>query len=280
MKNLSDIVIVSDMDGTLLNFQKKITPENLRAIEKFRSMGGKFTVATGRTIQSFEPYIKDLHIDMPVILYNGAMIYDYNSGKILCQIHLPEKSKEIAVEIMNSVENLGGEVLKSDSAYVFENNEYEDLHTKMCGVDVKFCRLENMSPQGWLKVLFASSPENIQKLVDFIAEKRYNEVSFVKSSDIFCEMLEPSSTKGSALKMYRQLDGMRNMKFISIGDYNNDIEMIQEADFGAVPSNAQPEVKKSAGIILKNSCDENAVAELIDLIIQKNIYGGSYGRKN
>lgn len=280
MKNLSDIVIVSDMDGTLLNSEKKITPENLRAIEKFRSMGGKFTVATGRTIQSFEPYIKDLHIDMPVILYNGAMIYDYNSGKILCQIHLPEKSKEIALEIMNSVENLGGEVLKSDSAYVFENNEYEDLHTKMCGVDVKFCSLENMPPNGWLKVLFASSPENIQKLVDFIAEKRYNEVSFVKSSDIFCEMLEPSSTKGSALKMYRQLDGMRNMKFISIGDYNNDIEMIQEADFGAVPSNAQPEVKKSAGIILKNSCDENAVAELIDLIIQKNIYGGSYGRKN
>ncbi len=280
MKDFSDIIIISDMDGTLLNSEKKITPENLKAIEKFRSMGGKFTVATGRTIQSFEPYADMLKIDMPVILYNGAMIYDYNSGKILYQIYLPEKSKEISIEIMKSVENLGGEVLKADSAYIFENNEYEKLHTRMCGVDVKFCKLENMSPQGWLKVLFASSPENIQKLVDFIAEKRYNEVSFVKSSDIFCEMLEPSSTKGSALKMYRQLDGMQNMKFISIGDYNNDIEMIQEADFGAVPSNAQPEVKKSADIILENSCDENAVAELIDLIIQKNIYGGSYGRKN
>ena len=56
MKDLSDIVLVSDMDGTLLNSKKEITSENLRAIERFRSMGGKFTIATGRTIQSFSPY--------------------------------------------------------------------------------------------------------------------------------------------------------------------------------------------------------------------------------
>lgn len=280
MKDFSDIVIVSDMDGTLLDSSKKISPENLKAIEKFKNMGGHFTVATGRTIQTFAQYADILKIDMPVILYNGSMIYDYKENKILYQTHMPLKTKEIVLEIMKNVENLGGEVLKSDSAYVFKNNEYEKLHTKICGVDVKFSDLENISPENWLKVLFASAPENIQKLVDFIAEKGYNEVSFVKSSDIFCEVLELSSTKGSALKIYRNFDGMKNMKFISIGDYNNDIEMIQEADFGAVPSNAQPEVKDSADIILESSCDENAVAELIDLIIQKNIYGGSYGRKN
>lgn len=280
MKDFSDFVIVSDMDGTLLDSSKKISSGNLKAIEKFRSMGGHFTVATGRTIQTLAPYADILELDMPVILYNGSMIYDYRKNKILYEKHLPMTAKKIALEIMRNVENLGGEVLKSDSAYVFENNEYEKMHTRICGADVKFSDLESMSPENWLKVLFASAPENIQKLVDFIAEKGYNEVSFVKSSDIFCEMLEPSSTKGSALGIYRNLDGMKNMKFISIGDYNNDIEMIQEADFGAVPSNAQPEVKDSADIILESSCDENAVAELIDLIIQKNIYGGSYGRKN
>lgn len=276
MKDLSDIVLVSDMDGTLLNSKKEITSENLRAIERFRSMGGKFTIATGRTIQSFSPYADMLKIDMPVILYNGAMIYDYLNKKSLYTVYLPETAREISLEIMKSVGNLGGEILKEEGTYIFRNNEYEQHHTDLCRIIPKFCRLEDMTSDKWLKVLFATSPENLEKLVDFISEKGYNSVSFVKSADIFCEMLEPSSNKGSALKKYRQLDGMEKFRFVSIGDYDNDIEMIQEADFGAVPSNAQPEVKSSADMVLKSSCDENAVAELIDLIIQKNIHGGKY----
>lgn len=274
MKDLSDIVIISDMDGTLLNSEKEITPDIFKAIEKFRMLGGKFTIATGRTIQSFLPYADMLDIDMPVILYNGAMIYDYINKKSLYTVYLPETAKKISIEIMNSIENLGGEILKQEGTYIFENNEYEQHHTDLCRIIPKFCSLENMPPEKWIKVLFAAAPENLNKLVDFIAKKGYNEVSFVKSSDIFYEMLEPSSNKGSALKIYRQLDGMQNLKFISIGDYDNDIEMIQEADFGIVPSNAQPNVKSFADMVLKNSCDEGAVAELIDLIIEKNIYGG------
>jgi len=274
MKNLSDIIIVSDMDGTLLNSKKEISPENLKAIRKFRSMGGKFTIATGRTIQSFSPYADMLELDMPVILYNGAMIYDYINRKSLYTVYLPETAKEISIEIMNCVENLGGEVLRESGTYIFRNNEYEQHHTDLCRIIPQFCELENMPSDKWLKVLFASSPENLEKLVDFIRKKRYNDVSFVKSSDIFYEMLEPSSNKGSALGIYRRLDGMDNFRFVSIGDYNNDIEMIQEADFGAVPSNAHPEIRDCADIVLKNSCDENAVAELIDLIIENNICGG------
>lgn len=267
MKDLSKIVLVSDMDGTLLNSKKEITPENRKAIELFRNMGGHFTIATGRTIQSFAPYKDDLKIDMPIIMYNGAMIYDYEKNKILYSVYLPEKAKEISMEIMANVDNLGGEILKSDGSYVFENNEYEQLHNKLCRIIPKYCNLENMTSEKWLKVLFASSPENLEKLVDFVAKKGYNEVSFVKSADIFYEMLEPSSNKGSALEIYRKLDGMENFKFISIGDYNNDIELIELADVGAVPSNAQPDVKKVADLVLKSSCDENAIAELVDWII-------------
>lgn len=272
MKDLSNIVLVSDMDGTLLDSKKEISQKNREAIEKFRSMGGRFTIATGRTIQSFAPYAEDLKIDIPIIMYNGAMIYDYSKEEIMCSVYLPKSAKSIAVEIMNNVDNLGGEILRAEGTYIFQNNEYEQLHTDLCGIVPNFCTLKDIECTEWLKVLFASSPENLEKLVDFVAEKGYNEVSFVKSSDIFYEMLEPSSNKGTALEMYRKLDDMKNCIFVSVGDYNNDIEMIKTADIGAVPSNAQPEVKAVADVVLKNSCDEDAIAELIDFIIEK------YGR--
>ena len=57
-------------------------------------------------------------------------------------------------------------------------------------------------------------------------------------------------TKGSALEEYRKLKGFEGFTFVSIGDFDNDIEMIKNADFGVCPSNAQEDVKKSADLVL------------------------------
>ena len=71
--------IVSDMDGTLLNSRGKLSEENVQAIGEFIKEGGCFTVATGRMLPSVERFIKRLQVNLPVILYNGTKIYDFNS---------------------------------------------------------------------------------------------------------------------------------------------------------------------------------------------------------
>ena len=60
---------------------------------------------------------------------------------------------------------------------------------------------------------------------------------------------------------------MTDFKFVAIGDFDNDIEMIREADFGACPANAEESVKKASDLVLKKTNDEGAVAELINHII-------------
>ena len=97
----------------------------------------------------------------------------------------------------------------------------------------------------------------------------YEDVDFVKSSDIFLEMLPKGVSKGSALAEYRRLKGMEGCTFVSIGDFDNDIEMIVEADVGACPANAEESVKAKADLVLSRTNDEGAVAELIDYIIER-----------
>ena len=63
--------------------------------------------------------------------------------------------------------------------------------------------------------------------------------------------------------------GMEGCAFVSIGDFDNDIEMIAEADVGACPANAQDSVKEKADLILKRTNDNGAVAELIEYIIER-----------
>ena len=74
MPDLSNIFLITDMDGTLLPENKILSDRDKSAIKRFRKDGGKFTIATGRTLQSALKYIKELEIDLPVILYNGSLL--------------------------------------------------------------------------------------------------------------------------------------------------------------------------------------------------------------
>lgn len=266
-QDLSKVIIFSDLDGTLLDSKKNISDCDIRAIEKFTSLGGQFTVATGRTVQTFEQYRKRLKITVPVILFNGSLIYDYGSKETLYINELPHNAPVIADELLNIFTSAGGEVLKADGTYVFRNNEYEQLHTDICNIVPKYSELKNIDPGGWLKVLFAMSPQNIPEFQNFVSSKNYGGVEFVKSADIFCEMLTKGITKGSALNEYRKIEKFKDFTFVSIGDFDNDIEMIQQADFGVCPANAQDNVKSVADLVLENTNDTGAVAELIEYII-------------
>lgn len=269
--DIRNVIILSDMDGTLLNSKKQISDTDRAAIEKFTAMGGKFTVATGRTLQSFQQYRDMIDFPMPVVMYNGGGIYDYVNEKMLYSRFLPCNAREIAAELLRLMPDLGGEVLTADGTYVFSNTDYMQYHTRICGITPEFADISDIPDNGWFKVLFTIAPEEIPNLELLVRHLGYDkEADFVKSSDIFLEMLPKGSSKGSALNEYRRIEGMEDMTFVAIGDFNNDIEMIKAADIGACPANAEEEVKQSADIILEHTNDEGAVAELIEYIISRS----------
>lgn len=268
--DISKIILLSDMDGTLLTTKKQISDADRAAIERFTALGGKFTVATGRTIQAFEQYTKLLDLKIPVIMYNGAAIHDYAAGETLYTHPLPAQAKAAAEEIMNMMPDVGGEVLKTDGTYVFSNTEYQQLHTKLCGIVPYYEELPAIENGNWLKVLFALAPEDIPFLEILIKQHGFDkDFDFVRSSEIFLEMLPKGVSKGSALREYRRLPGMEDMIFVSVGDFDNDIEMIREADFGVCPANAEESVMAAADLVLSRTNDQGAVAELIDYIVNK-----------
>lgn len=268
-EDISKIIIFSDMDGTLLDSHKKIKSIDLEAVKRFRQLGGKFTIATGRTIQSFRQYADMLEIKSPVIMYNGAAIYDYTSEKTLFTHPLPEEAGKISSEILSAMPEAGGEVLRTDGTYIFRNNDYEQLHTNLCGITPEYMELEDIPSGDWLKVLFAMSPEDIPHMELLVRQKGYDTVDFVRSADIFLEMLPCGVSKGSALAQYRRLDGMEGYTFVAIGDFDNDLEMIREADLGVCPANAEDTVKKASDLVLSHTNDEGAVAELINYITDR-----------
>jgi len=266
--DISKIVLISDMDGTLLNNKKEITEKDMTAIRGFIEKGGRFTVATGRTVQSFAPFYEKLELKFPLIMYNGAAIYDSTAKEFLYTQTLPKTARDYTKRILDAMPHIGGEVLKTDGIFVFRNTDYEKLHTKLTGVTPEYAELDDIHGD-WLKVLFSMAPEDVLKMEILVKNLNLDSVDFVRTAEILFEMLPKGSSKGSALSQYRKLPGMEDCFFVAVGDFNNDIEMLLEADLGVAPSNAVQEVIEVADAVLDNSCDTGAIAETVELIYER-----------
>ena len=267
-EDINKVLLITDMDGTFLPTDKVPTKENLEAVKRFQSAGGKFTIATGRALQAAELYFDYFKCNFPMILFNGGMIYDYDNKRSLFDRYVPGTAKSMVLDILNQFPNLGCEILVKSNIKIVQYNDMEEYHTRICKSHPDIVSFEDID-EPWYKVLFADTEDNIDEVVSYVTQKGFSGIDFVRSDRFFYEILPLGNSKGTAVKKMREICGLDDFMVVCAGDYNNDIEMIRYADLGVCPSNATSEVKAVSDIVFKQSNDENAIAAVIDHIFSK-----------
>mgnify|MGYP003291920437 CR=1 FL=1 len=126
MKDLSKVLFITDLDGTLLPSNKEPNSKDLRMIEKFRNAGGIFTVATGRAIQSASMFFDDLKIKTePVIVCNGSGIFDMKDNRFIWQKFVDDSAYDVVQHLLDKFPQAGGEVSLNDKIIVARMNDEE-----------------------------------------------------------------------------------------------------------------------------------------------------------
>ena len=90
MGKFEGVLLASDFDDTLVGGSCELSPGNRAALAYFIREGGRFTVATGRARRTFAPYAHTIPLNAPVILSNGALLYDFAAGRTVVDLPLPE----------------------------------------------------------------------------------------------------------------------------------------------------------------------------------------------
>lgn len=259
------IVLVSDMDDTLLNSKKSISESNLQAIHSFQQKGGKFTVATGRSISGFRPYWEQLKIAMPVILCNGSCIYDYKSEKVVWVKELPENMKDYVRKVISHFSNLGVQIMSESGIYSYHS-------TPVCLAfmereNLPFFEIDDFSviPDKWIKVEMVTDLIDKQKLDFYLKETLPKGCRWLTTGEYSREIMAEGVSKRAALEKLLEIAGMQENKICCIGDHNNDYEMICGADIGLAVNNALDKIKDKADIIVSDN-DHDAIAEAIRCI--------------
>lgn len=259
-------LFITDMDGTILNENSEISDENAEAIKYFVKNGGKFTIASGRDHDDLATFFGKVTLSAPAVCMNGSEIYDYTQKKAVFSLSLGDCADEILKDIYTDIPDMSIEIYKGADCFVCHKNEGTKQHLKMVDCVLNYIDDYRCVEKPWTKVSFWATQEKIAQFVSYVGKKiegKDVDFTFLQVNNWSCEFLNKYSDKGYGLLKLKELIGS-NIKIAAIGDYENDILMIKNADIGFAPSNACDKAKVAADFVLTQSCNESAVAAAIE----------------
>lgn len=265
--DFSNYLLVSDVDGTLMLEDGTVPQNNIEAIRYYMQHGGMFTLATGRSFEKTQEVLQYVNVNFPGIFYNGGRTIDVETGEVLDQLLLTESDREYIEEIIREFQGISVMVLtESDYCMVKET----EVHAYFISQErIGTIRRElNEIKEPVFKALFILDPQKTNDFVRFVQRKKYPGVRFVGSAEYMVEMLPERSSKGAALKKLAEDRGISRQNIVAVGDYFNDLEMLQYAGIGAAVGNAPDELKQYADIVL-GSFQDGVMPHLIQLIQDK-----------
>ena len=264
MGKFDGVLLVSDFDDTLYDSLHRIPPRNLEAIAYFQSQGGRFTVATGRAHRTFAPYVHLVPLNAPVILSNGAAIYDFQADRPVEQTWLDGAAPRDLGAVLDRFPSLSIEAYHGEDIYVWNPNEITLAHMKKVNCDYTLCPVDQM-PAPWVKALFHQDHETLLAARDFLQETCPGRYEAIFSNPCYLEITRRGCNKGGMVARLAGLLDIAPEHIYCVGDNQNDIPMLAVSAIPFAPANCAPEVREWGARILCH-CNEGAVAQAIQIL--------------
>ncbi len=263
MGKFDEILICTDLDGTLLKNDKTVSEENLRAIEYFKKEGGRFTFVTGRLPYYVGRARELVRPNAPIGCANGGGVYDFASGEYVWSCPLSREALPLVEYIDRRFSNVGIQAVCFRNTYFCKENVTMKEFRRITG-------LENLAvgyydvTEPIAKIIFGSDDE--EELLSVEAALRSHplagEFDFIRSERTLFEILPKGIGKGVALVKLSEHLGIPIERSVAIGDYDNDISMLRAAGVGVAVSNASPGALAAADVVTVSN-EENAIARVI-----------------
>ena len=245
-------LLVLDLDGTLTNSKKEITPNTLQTLTEAQEKGIKIVLASGRPTYGVAPLAEKLQLEK----YEGYIL-SYNGGEI---IGWKTKKNQFAI-------------LTYDGEYVLTetpDDEYLIKEAKLNGMKIK--KVDNFLAavkHPIAKCLIVGDPDRLAILEKEMYEHLKDRMGVFRSEAYFLELVPKGIDKAQSLAVLLKEINMTKDEMIAIGDGFNDLSMIQFAGLGVAMANAQDIVKESADYITLSN-EEDGVAHVVRKFILDN----------
>lgn len=262
-------LIALDLDGTLTNSQKKISPATREVLLHAQHAGIRIALVSGRPTAGVLPLARELELDQSdgyIISFNGGKIVSCKTGETLYERYLP---KELLPRLcgLNKKHPLAVIIYSSDTIITeTADNNYVRGDAFINHMPVE--EVPNILPRIDFhvnKFLFPGDPAYIEKLLPSL-RREFPTCSIYCSEPYYLEVMPNNVDKAQALAILLGRLGLTRSALIAFGDGFNDQSMVRFAGMGVAMGNAQQVVKNDADFVTRTN-DEDGVAYAVQKLV-------------
>lgn len=271
-------LIVSDVDGTLVNNKKKITPGTMAAVTKAQAAGIRFAIASGRAWGEMDEILTTLPMVEDFICSNGALVVHYHEGKeatLFRESFSREQTRAILMALKDVdvyIEAYSGSHIYGEEACVSHFSDYVSdtiapliMATRQMVPHMVDYVLEKQLPIEKVQIFYGTEGKKQQakRLVEELGM-----FTVIESSEGNLEFVLPQISKGRAVKALADSMGITAAQVMTIGDSNNDLSMLTYAGTSFAMASGEDTAKQAAKYITASN-EEDGVAQAIYTVLAR-----------
>ncbi|SEL11780.1 hypothetical protein SAMN04488700_0479 [Carnobacterium iners] len=264
-------LIAIDLDGTLLNNNKTISPRVKDTLIKAKEKGIKVVICTGRPLPGVTDFLKELNLQEAgdyVITYNGALVQKADDGMAIAH-HTMSFDDFLEVEAMS--QKIGVHCQTLDEKAIYTSNKdisnYTVRESTLVNMPIKYRSVEEMDSSLVIsKMMMVDEPKILDAGIAQIPPVFYEKYTVLKSEPFYLEVLNKAASKGLALKDLSDILAIPKEKVMAIGDNENDRDMLVFAGVGVAMGNAVEGIKAISDYITDTN-ELDGVATVIEKLV-------------
>ncbi|MGY3724281.1 hypothetical protein SAMN05421767_12310 [Granulicatella balaenopterae] len=264
-------LIAIDIDGTLLNSERMITPRVNEAIQKARQQGVYVVLCTGRPLPGVQDQLQELDLINDrdfVVTYNGSLVQRTGDGHTYCHFTLDYSDlEEVAKQAKHHpihFHAIDQEVIHVTTEDIGEYSYHEH---QLVNMPISHKPQEEIDPTSeFTKMMFVEKAELLEPFIAQLPTSFTEKYTLLRSAPYYLEVLNKDASKGKAVAKLAEILGLTSDEIMCLGDNENDMDMITYAGMGVAMGNAVESVKKVANFITATN-DEDGVAVAIEKFV-------------
>ena len=272
LKNIK--IIVSDVDGTLVDRKGSIGYETKKLIRELHKYDVLFSFATGRLHSAVSELAKDLEITNPIISLDGSLIKDFPGGKTIFESFVKAKYVKKATKYAEDY-LLNVALCHSDAIYHTEMNSVIPNILNKFGAQYQEVESYDDYLDETLEIVYAGDNKESVEFVRNKFEFPYAmgcDVSYFRSHSqkgvYYLEIRKSGSSKGKGLKRLLKYLKIKPEHAAVMGDWYNDISMFDSKAIKVAVANSIPELLRKADHVTERSNNNEGVAEFLEMVLQ------------
>ncbi len=259
-------LFVSDVDGTLVDKQKKLTPATIDAVRRLEAAGMRFTIISARPRSGMMPIADALGIDGPMAAFNGGIVF-HRDGTVDSHDTIDET---LARGVFDLLDGLTADiwVFADDRWYSSTDQGVHVEHERVAAnqepvITADFAPLLGAAD----KITFVSDdPATLQELHRRIDARYHGIATVAQSQTYYLDITALRANKGDGIAALAAAAGVSLDRVAAIGDQANDLPMLTRAGLSIAMGNAPPQVQAAASHVTTGN-DADGVAHAIDTLI-------------